>query len=483
MPQVNDISTQAEMKPMFQVCIMDGKKIEKYSDKKSQVANVEHHPVAIIPVYDLDMTIKDVRAQANEQMKMKGTSHRVEQGRLTYAMDRVLNDDDAVIDVCYGMLNTLMSNYEEKSLNELVESAKRSGKCVGEVISCYLHTLDVVSDPYGIDEVVLGDENETGVADEEEQTAPTFSFVPIAKLNSPNASRALICPGQGTQTVGMARHVLEGPEAEAAMMLFSRASDILGYDLLDVVMNGPDERLQTTEVSQPAVLVTTLAALATTQDRSKIECGAVAGFSLGEYTALVVSGALDLEDTLRLLKVRAESMQKACEMTSGSMLSVVGLDEETLGLELMAAKEATGCEVLEIANYLFPKGFTISGSTEGCEWLKMNLPEKGALSVKMLNTAGAFHTSFMEQAQSDLVAAIEAAPFRVPEMPLYSNVTAEPMTTVEEIKDCLSKQMSSSVKWHQIMENMLASGTDNFLEPGPGKQLKSMMKRIDMSAW
>lgn len=204
---------------------------------------------------------------------------------------------------------------------------------------------------------------------------------------------------------------------------------------------------------------------------------------MGEYTALVVSGALSLEDTLILLKVRSEAMQKACDATSGSMISVVGLEEDKLLEQLSAAKEATGCEVLEIANYLFPKGFTVSGDTEGCKWLEECLPGKGAMSAKIIKTAGAFHTSLMGEAKSDLIAAIEAAPFRVPEMPIYSNVTGEPMTTVDEIKERLSEQMTSSVKWHQTMENMLASGTESFLEPGPGSQLKSMMKRINTSVW
>ena len=266
---------------------------------------------------------------------------------------------------------------------------------------------------------------------------------------------------------------------------FDSASAVLGYDLLDVCENQPN-LLATTAYSQPAIFIASIA----TMKKYNLEQGSdaktithAAGFSLGEYAALVYSDAISLEDGLRLIKTRAQAMQQAAEESKGSMVTVIGLDDKKLQ-DLCAEAEATvpaeDKKRIVIANHLFPKGRVLSGDKGLVGWVVKNAAARGAQMANELNVAGAFHSPCMASASPALEKALQDIRVQEPSIPVFSNVTGKKYETAAEIKQLLVKQLESPVHWEQTIKGMIKD--DNvgaFIDAGPGAQLKSMMRRID----
>lgn len=291
---------------------------------------------------------------------------------------------------------------------------------------------------------------------------------------------ALLFPGQGAQSVGMVGHWAEGNTK--VRELFDLASGILGYDLEAICRAGPREKLDTTAVSQPALLVTSLAALevlATRDDSPLGGVAAAAGLSLGEYTALVFAGALEPADAIRVVAERGRAMQECAERNAGRMVAVLGLDREVVaGL----CDEARGGDVLAVANVLCPGNVVVSGHRTACERLEAAASAAGAMKCVRLEVAGAFHTPLMQDAVDRLSAVLSSVEIRRPRIPVVSNVDAMPHDDPQEIRGLLARQVCGVVEWHRSMEYLLATGVDRFWEVGPGRVLRGLLKRINRAA-
>ena len=303
---------------------------------------------------------------------------------------------------------------------------------------------------------------------------------------TPEAERdvAVLFPGQGTQKVGMASKLLESKEAQA---LFDMASKVLGYSLVDLCAQGPQEKLDTTLYSQPAIFVCSLAAMEIAKKDApemlkKIKTAA--GFSLGEYSALVFGGGLSFEDGLKVVKARAEAMDAAAKAAASGMASIGGIADDKLQKCLdEAAASVGGKGKAYIANYMFPEGRTCTGDLKVLEKACELVTKAGAKNAKMLNVSGAFHSPYMESAGAALAKVLDEADIKMPTIKVYSNVTGKPYTSAEEIKALLKRQLLEPVKWEQGTKDLIALGHAQYVEPGPGKQLKAMMRRIDQDAW
>ena len=281
-------------------------------------------------------------------------------------------------------------------------------------------------------------------------------------------SKAYIFPGQGSQFPGMGKALYER-SAEAREMM-DKAGEILGFPITDIMFGEDAEALKATRVTQPAIFIhSVVLALC-----SGLEAPAmVAGHSLGEFSALAAAGAMDFEDALRLVAVRASAMQKCCEKVPGTMAAVIKLPTETVE-EICAS-----CAGLVIpANYNSEGQIVISGEAEAVAEACAKMKEAGAKRALPLAVSGAFHSPLMEPARLELAEAIEKTPFRAPACPVYQNVTALPSTDPEVIKDNLLRQLTSPVRWTQTIRNMVADGADSFLEIGPGTVLQGLVKRI-----
>jgi [acyl-carrier-protein] S-malonyltransferase len=286
---------------------------------------------------------------------------------------------------------------------------------------------------------------------------------------------AFLFPGQGAQSVGMARDL--SASLPQARRLFTEASAQLGYDLLDVCVNGPAERLNSTVVSQPALFVASLAALeALKQSNPQVldECVAAAGLSLGEFTALTFAGALTFSEGLRLVQRRGEAMQAAADQTPGGMVSVLMLEQAKVE-ELCAAARQN--EILQIANHLCPGNYAVSGHRSACERLEPLAAEAGGRAVR-LAVAGAFHTPLMKPAGEALAELFASVPLAPPRLPVWSNVTAQAHGQPEEIRVLLRRQITEPVRWEETMRNLLAAGCERFYEIGPGRVLAGLLKRV-----
>jgi [acyl-carrier-protein] S-malonyltransferase len=289
------------------------------------------------------------------------------------------------------------------------------------------------------------------------------------------AKVAFLFPGQGAQTVGMGKHLCE--TLPAARQLFDRAAAILGYDLLDLCLNGPAEKLNSTVISQPALFVSSLAALESleaTDAALLTSCEATAGLSLGEYSALVFGGALGFDDGLRLVQQRGAAMQAASDATPSGMVSVIGLEQPKVE-ELCAAARSHG--LIEVANLLCPGNIVVSGTKEACEALK-GLAEAQGLKIIRLAVAGAFHTTIMKPADEKLAQALASVDLQAPRIPVWSNVDAQPHTDPAEIRQLLVRQVVQPVLWEQTLRNLIAAGFDRFYEIGPGRVLAGLLKRV-----
>ncbi|GHP09666.1 hypothetical protein PPROV_000840100 [Pycnococcus provasolii] len=292
---------------------------------------------------------------------------------------------------------------------------------------------------------------------------------------------AFLFPGQGAQSVGMAGALCE--EVPAAKALFDKASDILGYDLLAVCTEGPAEKLNTTEVSQPAIYVASLAALEKLKETDPAAydaCNVTAGLSLGEYTALTFAGAIDFEDGVKLVKLRGESMQKAADAVSSGMASIIGLSSDKVQTICDdVCKELGDDKAVQIANYLCNGNYAVSGSIPGIEKVQeVAKPNYKARMAVRLAVAGAFHTDYMSPATEALTAALAETPVSAPRIPVLSNVDAEPHSDPETIKAILAKQVTSPVKWENTMQTLLDRGLESAYEIGPGKVCAGIMKRV-----
>lgn len=283
--------------------------------------------------------------------------------------------------------------------------------------------------------------------------------------------KAYVFPGQGAQYSGMGKELYESNEDARAM--FELANEILGFRITDIMFGGTDEELKQTKVTQPAVFLHSVI-LAKVLG---VEPVAVAGHSLGEFSALVVAGALSFEDGLRLVANRAMAMQKACEVEQGTMAAVLRLADETI---------ENICEsidgVVVPANYNCPGQLVISGAvsavTEACEKMK----EAGARRALVLPVGGAFHSPLMEPARKELAEAIESADFKTPICPIYQDVDALPHTSPEEIKANLIAQLTAPVRWTQIVERMTNDGIVDYVELGPGTVLQGLISKISPDA-
>lgn len=279
--------------------------------------------------------------------------------------------------------------------------------------------------------------------------------------------KVCVFPGQGAQFSGMGKDLYE--KSEEARKMFDLANDILGFAITDMMFEGTAEELKQTKVTQPAVFLHSVI-LAKVLG---VEPVAVAGHSLGEFSALVVSGALSFEDGLRLVAKRAMAMQKACEMEPGTMAAVIRLSDSVIE-EVCESVEG----VVVAANYNCPGQLVISGAVDAVNEACTKLKEAGARRALVLPVGGAFHSPLMEPARKELAEAIENANFSTPICPIYQDVDAQPHTNPEEIKQNLIAQLTAPVRWTQIVENMCADGYTSYVELGPGEVLQGLIRKI-----
>mmetsp|Transcript_23415 Transcript_23415/g.76981 ORF Transcript_23415/g.76981 Transcript_23415/m.76981 type:complete len:434 (+) Transcript_23415:126-1427(+) len=287
---------------------------------------------------------------------------------------------------------------------------------------------------------------------------------------------ALLFPGQGAQKVGMLEPYKSAPGVKA---MFKKASKIFGTDLLELVEKGPAEKLNDTRYSQVCVFLTSMAAvkkLEKDDPDAVARCNVTAGFSLGEYSALTFAGVMELDTALTLLKIRGDAMGAACDLAPSGMMTVVGLDDDALK-KMMP-------EGVSIANQLFPKGRVLSGSKEGLAKVEAEVKAAGIAGSKTIvqPVSGAFHSPYMSTAADKLKEALSTARLAAPARVVYSNVTAKPHDKdVESIKAKMCEQLMAGVLWEDTINDMAKRfpDVDNFYEPAPGRQLTSMMRRIE----
>ena len=288
---------------------------------------------------------------------------------------------------------------------------------------------------------------------------------------------ALLFPGQGAQSIGMATPFIDA--APDAKSLFDNASAILGYDLLQVCSEGPIEKLDSTAVSQPAIFVTSLAALEVLKQQKPevlASATATAGLSLGEYTALVFGGALSFEAGVKLVKERGEAMQAAADSAPSTMLSILGLEREKIE-EICNDARQPG-EVLQIANLLCPGNIVVSGHKPSCAKAAELATAAGAMKTIPLAVAGAFHTPIMSLASERLAKALANTTFSDAKIPVTSNVDATAHTVSGDFSGLLVKQLVSPVRWDDSMRALINDGYETMIEVGPGRVLRGLMNRI-----
>ncbi len=280
--------------------------------------------------------------------------------------------------------------------------------------------------------------------------------------------KAYIFPGQGSQFSGMGKDLYDNNGT--ARKMFEKANEILGFRITDIMFEGSAEELKRTDVTQPAIFLHSVIQAMTMEDFAP---DMVAGHSLGEFSALAAAGAMDWEDALRLVAIRAKAMQKACEITEGTMAAVLALPDETI------EEICKSCEGIVVpANYNCNGQVVISGEKTAVEEAGIRLKEAGAKRVLPLPVGGAFHSPLMEPARKELAEGIEKTKFNKPVCPVYQNVTAEATTDPETIKANLLKQLTASVRWTQSVRNMAKDGAEEFIEVGPGAVLTGLVKKI-----
>lgn len=280
--------------------------------------------------------------------------------------------------------------------------------------------------------------------------------------------KAYVFPGQGSQFPGMAKDLYDNNPVAREML--ERANEILGFRITDIMFDGTADDLKQTKVTQPAIFLHSVVLAKCLPD---FKPDMVAGHSLGEFSALVAACAMDFEEGLKLVSIRAKAMQKACEKQPGTMAAIIALPTETV--ESICA-ETEG--IVVAANYNCNGQIVISGEKEAVEAACEKMKEAGAKRALVLPVGGAFHSPLMEPARAELAEGIEKAVFKTPICPVYQNVTARPSTDPVEIKANLLAQLTSPVRWTQSVENMIADGASSFTELGPGKVLQGLVSKI-----
>lgn len=283
--------------------------------------------------------------------------------------------------------------------------------------------------------------------------------------------KAYVFPGQGAQFVGMGKDLYEN--TPLAKELFEKANEILGFRITNLMFAGTDEDLKQTKVTQPAIFLHSVILAKTLGEQFKPDM--TAGHSLGEFSALVAANALSFEDGLVLVSKRAMAMQKACEATPSAMAAILGLPDAKVEEVCAGITD----EVVVPANYNSPGQIVISGTMAGVDKACELLLAAGAKRALKLKVGGAFHSPLMEPAREELAKAIENTSFNKPICPIYQNVDAKPQTDPTTIKSNLISQLTSPVRWTQIVENMIADGANHFIELGPGAVLQGLVKKVN----
>jgi len=281
---------------------------------------------------------------------------------------------------------------------------------------------------------------------------------------------AYLFPGQGAQYSGMGKDLYE--RSEQAKFLFEKANDILGFCITDIMFSGSEDELKQTKVTQPAIFLHSVVMASLMGDKFKPDMAA--GHSLGEFSALVACKSLSFDDGLILVSKRAMAMQKACELEPSTMAAVLGLEDSTVE---EICQSVSG--VVVAANYNCPGQLVISGAIAAVEEACEKLKNAGAKRALRLPVGGAFHSPLMESAREALALAINETKFAKPICPIYQNVTATAYTDPSHIKTNLIAQLTAPVRWTQSLINMIADGTTNFIEIGPGKVLQGLVKKTN----
>lgn len=286
-------------------------------------------------------------------------------------------------------------------------------------------------------------------------------------------NHSFIFPGQGSQFSGMGKNLYDSnPRAKE---IFEQANEILGHRISDIMFNGSDEELKQTNITQPAIFIHSVAAFNTLENPTP---DMVAGHSLGEFSALVANQTLLFEDALKLVAIRAEAMQKACENSPSTMAAVLALYDEKVEAICLSVSESTG-EIVVAANYNCPGQLVISGSIKGIEIACEQLKLAGAKRALILPVGGAFHSPLMKSAEVELADAIQNTNFKTPICSVYQNVVAKGVSDPSEIKSNLIAQLTGPVKWTQSVLSMINDGANHFTECGPGKVLQGLVQKIN----
>ena len=287
---------------------------------------------------------------------------------------------------------------------------------------------------------------------------------------------AFIFPGQGAQHPGMGKDLAD--RFPAARQIFEEADEALGFSLSELCFNGPAEQLQLTENTQPAILTVSIAALRAAQSEGFPRAEFVAGHSLGEYSALVAAGALNLGDALRTVRARGRYMQEAVPVGAGAMAAILGADLETVNAGCEQASEG---EVCSAANINSPSQVVIAGAAGAIDRAIVILKERGAKRAMKLNVSAPFHCAMMKPAQDRLAADLETIQFSDSEIPLVTNVDARAVRSADLLRDSLVRQVSQPVRWLESVEFLISQGVKTFIEIGPGKVLSGLVRQIDRS--